>query len=64
MHHPDWKHVMTGVCAALAGCALLLWSWNTLATHLGAPAAGFRHLVALLIIMVLLRRLLTTRRRI
>lgn len=50
-HHFHNRHVrrFAGLIAAvLIGALLLLWAWNTVAAELlGAPAAGFRHALAL-----------------
>lgn len=64
MHDHNWKHLLIGAFAALAASALLLWAWNTLAALFGAPEAGIRHVLALLIAGILLRGLLGSGRRV
>lgn len=57
-----WKHALLIAATALLVIALLLWSWNTLATLVGAPEAGFRHALAAVIALLLARGFLHRRR--
>jgi len=56
------KHITIAIIATVAACTALLWSWNTLAELLGAPAVEFRHVVATLVIAVVARVAVTRRR--
>jgi hypothetical protein len=53
---------ITFVFAAIAAASVaLLWSWNTLAELFGAPIAEYRHVVAVLIVAIIARSLVTRR---
>lgn len=58
MHPIDIKHVLLASAALAAIAAVALWSWNTLATLFGLPAAELRHAVAALLLLAALRGLL------
>lgn len=52
----DTRHLLTAIIAFAAIAAIGRWSWNTLADLFGAPEARFRHVVAALALLALLRR--------
>ena len=54
----DIKHVLLATAALAAIAVMALWSWNTLATQFGLPAADLRHAVAALLLTASLRGLL------
>ena len=62
MNHLDWKHVALVFTAIAASCVLALWSWNTLAGLFGAPAAEFRHVLAVIGLGAVAKILFTRRR--
>lgn len=53
-HNALRKAALLTVATALASAAVL-WSWNTLAPLFGGPTLQFRHAVAFLIVLVVLR---------
>ena len=58
MHRIDIKHALFAFAVLVAIAAIVLWSWNTLATLFGLPAADLRHAVAALLLLATLRGLL------
>ena len=60
MQHINIKQVTLASTATVAGSAVLLWAWNTLAELIGAPGAGFKHVIAALVIALVLRWLIWT----
>ena len=54
----DYRKAAALLAAAVAGFALFLWSWNTLAGLLGFPGAEARHAFAALVVLATLRLLL------
>lgn len=57
------KHGMIRLAVLAAGfflavCGIALWSWNTLATLTDLPSAGFRHAIAAIALLAILRLLL------
>lgn len=58
MHRIDIKHALLAFAMLVAIAAIVLWSWNTLATLFGLPAADLRHAVAALLLITTLRGLL------
>lgn len=61
MHQIDIRHLLAAGLAIAVIVVAGLWSWNTLADLLGAPAAQFRHAVAVLVLLAALRLLITRR---
>ena len=60
MQHTNSSKVILACAAIVAGSAGVLWSWNTLAELLDGPSAEFRHLIAVLVIVLVLRQLART----
>jgi hypothetical protein len=60
MQHINIKHVTPAGTATVAGSAVLLWAWNTLAELIGAPSADFKHVIAAPVIALVLRWLIWT----
>lgn len=58
MHPIDIKHALLASAVLVAIAAIALWSWNTLATLFGLPAADLRHAIAALLLIATLRGLL------
>lgn len=58
MHPINFKHALLASAVLAAIAAIALWSWNTLATLFGLPAADLRHAVAALLLITTLRGLL------
>jgi len=52
---PIYRQTALIIAVTVAGFALILWSWNTLAGLLGLPGAGARHAVAALVLLATLR---------
>lgn len=61
MHPINARHLLGALVAIAVIAAIGLWSWNTLAELFGAPEAQFKHALAALALLSLLR--LATRRR-
>lgn len=55
MSHINTRHLLLAAIALAAIATTGLWSWNTLAELLGAPAAQPRHVVAALALFAVLR---------
>ena len=55
MNRIDVKHLLAAALAFAAMMLAGLWSWNTLAELFGVPEAGFRHAVAALALLAMLR---------
>ena len=57
--HRKHRNTLRNITLATAGAALasvaLLWSWNTLVPLFGGPTFQFRHALAVLIALVVLR---------
>ena len=62
MRHALLKHVLLAVGFLLAASVIGLWSWNTLAALFDWPVAEFRHLLAAIALIALLRFSLRARR--
>jgi hypothetical protein len=63
MNQPDVKHLLVAFLAFALIAATGLWSWNTLADLFGAPEAQFRHALAALALLAILRLAIRRRRR-
>ena len=63
MRHFTGKAVAIAIAVLGAASIALLWSWNTLAELFGAPAADYKHVLAAIVIALVARSLLTSRRR-
>lgn len=50
-----FRRITLVTAAAVLASVAVLWSWNTLAPLFGGPAFEFRHAVAFLIALVVLR---------
>ena len=61
MHPINARHLLVALATITIVAVIGLWSWNTLAELFGAPQAQFRHALAALALLLLLR--LATRRR-
>ena len=61
MRHFDLKHITFAIIAVVVACTALLWSWNTLASLFGAPAAQFKHAVAALLIAAIAKTAIVRR---
>ena len=61
MYRNAIKHLLTAFAAVAVTVLISLWSWNTLAELFGAPQAQFRHVVAAVLLLAMLR--LATGRR-
>ena len=55
MYRNDIKHLLTALAAIAVTVLISLWSWNTLAELFGAPQAQFRHVVAVVLLLAMLR---------
>ncbi len=62
MNQPDVKHLLAACLAFGLIAATGLWSWNTLANLIGAPEAQFRHAIAALLLLAILRLAMRQRR--
>lgn len=49
------KHIFIATGGLLGVCIVGLWSWNTLATLFDAPTAEFRHALAFLALLTIVR---------
>ena len=58
----DTRHLLAALLAFAAIITIGLWSWNTLAELFGAPEAQFKHAVAAIALLTLLRYSLRPRR--
>lgn len=55
MRHTTLRHVLIAAGALLAISITGLWAWNTLAALFDAPAAEFRHVLAFLALLAIVR---------
>lgn len=55
MRHTILRHVLVAAGALFAVSIIGLWSWNTLAALFDAPAAEFRHALAFLALLIIVR---------
>jgi hypothetical protein len=55
MRRNEINHLLLALAATAAAVVIGLWSWNTLAAMLELPAAGFRHSLAVLGMLVVVR---------
>ena len=56
------KHALTGAGAFVASSIIALWSWNTVAGLFEGPQAEFKHAIAALALLVLVRLAILPRR--
>jgi hypothetical protein len=52
----DWKHASLLVVTVLVTSVFGLWAWNTLSELYSGPVAQYKHVVAALILLAILRR--------
>ena len=62
MKHITAKTISIAIAIIAASSVALLWSWNTLAELSGAPVAGFKHVLAALFVLAVVRVLMSPRR--
>ena len=60
---PIYGQTAAVIAIVIAGFALFLWSWNTLAGLLGLPGAEARHAFAALVLLATLRLAIAGRGR-
>jgi len=61
MRHTTLRHALIAVGTLLAISITGLWSWNTLAVLFDAPTAEFRHVLAFLVLLAIVRFTLVPR---
>jgi len=63
MRHTKLRHFLIATGAVLAIGVIGLWSWNTLAGLFDAPTAQYKHALAVLALLAIVRIAVLPRRR-
>jgi len=64
MRNPHHKSLAYGIGLLILVSLAGLWSWNTLSELFSLPQAQYRHALAALILLLILRRGFSSRRRV
>jgi len=64
MRNPHHKSLAYGIGLLILVSLAGLWSWNTLSELFSLPQAQYRHALAALILLLILRRVFSSRRRV
>lgn len=51
----NWKHGAVVVTSFIVTTSLALWGWNTVAELVGAPSAQYKHVIAAVLLLALVR---------
>jgi len=51
----DWKHATLFVVTFLLATILGLWAWNTISALYSGPVAEYKHVIAVIVLLAILR---------